>query len=246
MLHAKTSIVTGANRGIGRAILETFAANGSDLIACARRIDDDFVADCAALAGRHGVAVVPVQLDLLDQDSIRSALQSIHALRRDVDVLVNNAGAAVGGLYQMSPMDRWRETFEVNLFGPLQFTQGIVRLMSRRGAGSIVNIASTAAFVADPGTSAYGSSKCALVRATRSMAVELGGGGIRVNAIAPGVTRTDMLEEMDPQARDRLVAMSAMKRPAEPDEIAAVALFFASGLSGFVNGQTLRVDGGMA
>ncbi len=246
MLHARNAIVTGVRRGIGRAIGELFAANGASIIARTRRVDPEFVTTCRDLSARHRVDVTPVQIDLADAQSIQTAVKSIHALGCRIDVLVNNAGAATGGTFSLTSPQSWRENFEVNLFGPIQFTQGIARLMARKGGGSIVNIASTAAFVADPGTAVYGSSKCALVRATHSLAIELAAQGIRVNAIAPGPTRTDMLEQMDPNALRGLLDRSAAKRPAEPEEIASVALFFASDLSRFVNGQTLRVDGGMA
>jgi 3-oxoacyl-[acyl-carrier protein] reductase len=117
--------------------------------------------------------------------------------------------------------------------------------MTRHKTGSIINIASTAAMVADPGTLGYGSSKAAFARATQSMATELGASGIRVNAIAPGVTRTDMFDQMTEAARDKLIDSSALKRAAEPQDIANMALFLASDLSSFVTGQIMRVDGGM-
>ena len=117
--------------------------------------------------------------------------------------------------------------------------------MIRNKSGSIINLSSTAAFIADPGTLAYGSSKAAFSRATQSMASELGSYNIRVNAIAPSVTKTDMFEQMSVDARDKLINSSALKRAADPEEIAKVAVFLASELSSFVTGQVIRVDGGI-
>jgi 3-oxoacyl-[acyl-carrier protein] reductase len=162
-----------------------------------------------------------------------------------VDVLVNNAGTASGGLFQMMPIAELRRVFEINFFGQILLTQGLSRLMTRHRSGSIINIASTAVEIADPGTLAYGTSKSAFSRASQSMATELGGSGVRVNTISPGVTKTDMYDQMSPEARERLINTAALKRAAEPQDIANVALFLASDLSCFVTGQTLRVDGGM-
>jgi 3-oxoacyl-[acyl-carrier protein] reductase len=116
--------------------------------------------------------------------------------------------------------------------------------MGRFKNGSIVNIASTAGLIGEAGMTSYGASKAALMLATRTIATELGGQNIRVNAIAPGLVRTDMFDQMDEKARDRLVGASALKRPAEAEEVAKVALFLASDLSTYVTGQVLRADGG--
>jgi len=188
-----------------------------------------------------------VALDLEDETSIRAAAKEIAAISsKKLDILVNNAGMASGELFQMMPLNELRRAFEVNFFGQVSVAQRLTRFLSGSESGSIINIASTAADIADPGTLAYGSTKAALIRATRSMAVELGPLGIRVNAISPGITKTDMFDEMDSRARDRLIGTAALGRAAEPQEIADVALFFASGLSKFVTGQVLRVDGGMS
>lgn len=245
LLKDKVAVVTGANRGIGYAITRTFASQGATVFACMRETTPGTLANLRSLESEHGVTVHPVRLDLADESSIKDAIKEIVAGSRRIDVLVNNAGVASGSLFQMTPVSEVRRVFDVNFFGPLVLTQGLARLMSRNKSGSIINIASTAAMVADAGTLAYGSSKAAFARATQSMATELGASGIRVNAIAPGVTRTDMFEQMSPAASDKLIAASAMKRPAMPPEIANVALFLASDLSTFVSGQVIRVDGGM-
>lgn len=244
MLENKIAVVTGANRGIGLAIAKTFAAQGARVLACMRKISEEALAEIAEHAGPGQVQFVA--LDLADEASIKKAILEIAKLTdNQVDVLVNNAGTASGGLFQMTPVAEIRRVFDVNFFGQILLTQGLSRLMARRRKGSIINIASTAANIADPGTLAYGASKAALARAACSMATELGAFGVRVNAISPGVTRTIMFDQMAPEARERLINSAALKRAAEPADIANVALFLASELSGFVTGQVLRVDGGM-
>jgi 3-oxoacyl-[acyl-carrier protein] reductase len=244
MLTNKVAVVTGSNRGIGLAIARTFAAQGAHVVACMRTIDADLLEQIAPAGGSnrvHGVA-----LDLGDEASIKAAIKEIASLSENkVDILVNNAGVASGGLFQMMPIAELRRVFEINLIGQIMLTQGISRLMTRHRAGSIINIASTAAEIADPGTLAYGASKASFQRASRSMATELGAAGVRVNTISPGVTRTAMYDQMSPEARERLVNLAALKRAAEAQDIANVALFLASDLSSFVTGQTIRVDGGM-
>ena len=235
LLAGKTAVVTGANRGIGRATCEAFLAQGATVLACARNIDSAF----------DGLDVQPIQLDLSDEASIKDAIKAIRSASKTIDVLVNCAGIASGALFQMTSMTELREVFEVNFFGQIALSQGISRLMARQKAGSIINITSTASDVPDPGTMAYGASKAALARATHSMATELGGLGIRVNAISPGVTQTDMADQMDEQAREKLIENSALKRMAEPKDIANTAVFLASDLSSHITGQVVRVDGGM-
>lgn len=245
LLKDKLAVITGANRGIGRAITETFAAQGANVVACMREVNDERRQWLAALADRHGVTAHAVSVDLADEASVKSAVRELMTLAPRIDVLVNNAGVASGAIFQMTSMTELRRLFEVNFFSQILLTQGIARAMARHKAGSIINIASTAAMVADPGTLAYGSSKAAFARATQSMATELGASGIRVNAIAPGVTRTDMYEQMSEAAREKLIASSAMKRAVEPQDVANMALFLASDLSTVVTGQIMRVDGGM-
>jgi 3-oxoacyl-[acyl-carrier protein] reductase len=246
LLNDKIAVVTGANRGIGDAIVRTFVAHGARVIACVR--DPHAPATTAWLASlndatREHVQTVP--LELADEASVKAAVKTIAALTSRVDVLVNNAGTASGGLMQMTTMAELRRVFDINFFGQVLFTQSVSRLMARHKSGSIINLASTAALIADAGTLAYGTSKAAFARATESMATELGASGIRVNAIAPGPTRTDMYEQMTPAARERLVESSALKRAGEPQDVANVALFLASNLSAFMSGQILRVDGGI-
>jgi 3-oxoacyl-[acyl-carrier protein] reductase len=240
----KKVVVTGSNRGIGFTIAKTFASQGAHVFACMRSLDPEVLQRLAPEG--ESERIKGVALDLGEESSIKAAIKEIAFLTGNkVDVLVNNAGTASGGLFQMMPIAELRRVFEINFFGQILLTQGLSRLMTRHRSGSIINIASTAVEIADPGTLAYGTSKSAFSRASQSMATELGGSGVRVNTISPGVTKTDMYDQMSPEARERLINTAALKRAAEPQDIANVALFLASDLSSFVTGQTLRVDGGM-
>ena len=245
LLNGKLAVVTGANRGIGRSITETFAENRCDIFACMREVTLETKKWLKSLENKFNIVITPIELDLSDEDSIKNSIKQIFSISKRIDILVNNAGIASGGLFQMTPISELRKVFEINFFSQILFTQGIAKIMIRNKSGSIINLSSSAAFIADPGTLSYGSSKSALIRATESMAMELGTLNIRVNAIAPGVTKTDMFDQMSKDARDKLINSSALKRSAEPKDIANVALFLASELSSFVTGQVIRADGGI-
>lgn len=244
-LNGTSAIITGANRGIGKKISESFHAAGAHVFVCARELNSDFM-DWAELLKQSGTGdVTPIQLDLTDDLSLKSAINVIRKASPKIDVLVNNAGIAHGSLFQMTPISDLKAVFDVNLFGQIAISQSVSRLMARNKSGSIINISSSTAHITDPGTLAYGASKAALNRATKSMALELGEMGIRVNAISPGVTDTEMSAQMDDNARSKLIASSALKKSASPQDIANMAIFLASGLSSHVTGQVICVDGGI-
>jgi 3-oxoacyl-[acyl-carrier protein] reductase len=246
LLKNKVAVITGANRGIGKCITETFAENGADIIACMRVISPETEKWMKNLEIKFNISINPVIVDLGDEKSVKKSIQEIFSISKKIDVLVNNAGIASGALFQMTPIAELRKIFEINFFSQIVLSQGIAKIMVRNKSGSIINLSSIAEFIADPGTLAYGASKSALARATKSMAAELGSSNIRVNAIAPNVTKTDMFEQMSTEAREKLINSSALKRAAEPKDIANVALFLASELSSFVTGQVIRADGGIS
>ena len=246
LLKGKTAVVTGSNRGIGKAIVTAFARQGAHVWACARKPDSGFSDFLAGLAKETDVSLSPVYFDLANPDALREGAKTILAAAPSVDILVNNAGAIYTSLFQMTPKDKLKEMFEVNYFSAMALTQYIVKRMAQQKNGSIVNLSSSAAIEGNEGRVAYASSKAALISATKVLAKELAVYNIRVNAIAPGLTETDMMRNStQEEALKTTLQRTCLKRVGRPEEIANVALFLASELSSFVTGQTLRVDGGM-
>lgn len=245
LLYNKVALITGSNRGIGRAILETFAQNGANILACARTKNDAFERYTSEMSQKYEVEIKPLYFDLAKESEIKDACKVLISQKEKINILVNNAGMAYGNFFQMTSIDKVREIFEVNFFSQLLVTQQLVKLIKRQGKGSIINISSISGIDAEVGYIAYGSSKAALIYATKVLAQEFAAIDIRVNTIAPGLTDTEMADQMEHKARENMVRSSAMHRLATPREIANTALYLASDLSEFVNGQVIRVDGGM-
>lgn len=246
ILAGRNAVVTGTNRGIGAAIVAEFAAQGANVWACARRAEPSFLEACARLAQEHGVWIEPVIFDLAEEDGIKAGVQQIRAGKKPVDILVNNAGVVPENrLFLMADPAEMQRVFSVNFFAAMQLTQRMAKLMIRQKSGAIVNVCSIAALDGEPAQMEYVASKAALIGATRKLASELGSYGIRVNGVAPGPTRTDMLAAMEEGLRDRMEAATLLKRLAEPQEIASVVSFLASDMASYMTGQILRVDGGM-
>lgn len=244
MFSNKSVLITGANRGIGRAIAEAFAQKGANLIVHSRRLTQDFTEDMSALATQYGVIVECVAFDMTDTLAMKVAVDSVLPQGRKIDVLINNAGIAHGGLFQMTPLSVVRSVFDVNFFAQVELTQLLIRRMIRQKSGAIVNIGSIAGLDLAAGNVAYGVSKAALMAFTKTMAAEVGSMGLRVNAVAPGLVDTEMATQMEKKAGIEMIQSSAMKRLATKGEIAQVVLFLASDAASFVNGQIIPVNGG--
>ena len=245
LLAGKNIIITGSNRGIGRAMLEAFALNGASLWAHARIETPIFIKDTQELADKYGVIIRPLCFDMTDYEAMKTAVKTIMSSKIPVDALINNAGITYNALFQMSTVENLRNQFEVNFVSVFTLTQYISKLMTRQKYGSIVNIASTAAFDGNPGKAVYGATKAAVIAMTQSIATELGEYGIRANCIAPGITETEMLSSMPESVVNEAKVAADMRRGGEPSEIARTAVFLASDLSSYITGQTLRVDGGL-
>jgi 3-oxoacyl-[acyl-carrier protein] reductase len=245
LLKDKCAVVTGCNRGIGKSVLETFASNGADIWACARSESKDFLSLIQDLESKYKVTIKPVFFDLSDIDSVKQGIKTISAEKKPIDILVNNAGSISTSLFQMTPLSKVKEMFDVNFFSMFQFTQGIVKSMVKNG-GSVINLSSSAGIEGNEGRVSYASSKSAVITFGQVVSRELGRNNIRVNTIAPGLTETEMMIDSTPEdvLRQTLERIS-LHRTAKPEEIANVALFLASNLSSYMTGQVLRADGGM-
>lgn len=246
LLTGKNAVVTGCARGIGKSILEVFAKNGANIWACCRKQTDEFERYINQLASDGGVSITPVYFDLKDNEQIKSAVKQIVASKQKVDVLVNNAGVTHNSLFQMTTMDKMREVFEINYFSQMLFTQYMVKIMVKNKSGSIINISSSAALDGNAGKATYGASKAAIICTTKVISAELAEYNIRANAIAPGLTQTDMVANSmtNEVIQDTLLQVS-MKRMGQPSEIANAVLFLASDMSSYITGQVIRVDGGL-
>jgi 3-oxoacyl-[acyl-carrier protein] reductase len=245
LLENKTAIITGCNRGIGKAILEAFAANGASIFACTRKESTDFTEFINDLSVKYSVSIIPVYFDISNIDEVRAAVKVIQSAKKPIDALVNNAGITYNALFQMSTMDKLKEVFDVNFVSQFILTQYISKLMVRQKSGSIINISSTAGLDGNAGRSVYGASKAAVICMTKAISAELGEFGIRANSIAPGMTDTEMLSSMNESLILESLETNDIKRVAKPSEIADTAVFLASDLSSYITGQVIRVDGGM-
>ena len=245
LLKDKNVIITGTNRGIGRAMVEAFAREGASVWAHARKENDAFEKDMANTAAKYNVEIRPIYFELTDYEMMKNAIKKIRSTKLPVDALINNAGIIYNALFQMSSEANLREQFEVNFFSVFFFTQYISKLMVHQKKGSIINIASSAAIDGNSGKSVYGATKAAIITMTNSIAEELGASGIRANCIAPGITETDMLATMPDDVIEEAKNAADLRRGGRPSEIADTAVFLASDLSSYITGQVIRVDGGM-
>lgn len=239
------AIITGARTGIGRATVEKFASKGINIWACARCKDESFEKEMQELQEQYHVAIKPVYFNLENEDEIKVALKKVIAEKVSIDILVNNAGIPHGALLFMTSMKDLRKVFEVNFFSQVLITQIVAKVMVRQKSGSIVNLASVAGLDGDAGYTAYGSSKAAMAFFTKVISEELAKDGVRVNAVAPGLIETKMMDCMEENARKQMIKGADLKRFGKPEEIANAIYYLASEEASFITGQTLRVDGGL-
>ncbi len=242
--RAGTAIITGANRGIGRAMVEAFATAGYDVFACARSENTEFESFLKNLSSSTGTELIPVYFDLMSEDEIKKGIKTIINYKKPIDVLVNNAGIAYGALMTMTSTDKMREVYQVNVFAPVLIMQLVSRIMMRQKSGCIINMCSVGGIETSPGYLAYGSSKASLIWITKSVARELGQYNIRVNGIAPGLVDTEMGNYKSEEELQKVLNRMSISRMGKPEEIAKAALYIASDDAAYMTGQILILDGG--
>lgn len=242
ILEGKRALVTGARRGIGRATVEVFAREGACVWACARSFDASFEEEMRALASSCGVEIRSLYFDMRDDAAMKSAMSQIRASGEPLDAAVLLAGVISNSAsFRMTSLQAVRDVYEINLVSQMRIVQYCLRMMKDRA--SVVAVSSIAADGVIPGQYAYTCSKAAVEAWVKALAQELGGKA-RVNAVAPGFVDTDMGNEATSDLLDRIVASTAMKRMARPEEIANVIAMLSSDYCSYVTGQVLKVDGG--
>ena len=235
LLENKVCIITGAAQGIGRQIAEQFAADGAIVYACDRQT---FTTD--------NPQIHPIELDITNATAVKTALMQIFKAEGHVDCLVNNAGIVYNRKIGMIMREETERMFLVNVIAVLELIQLVSRLMARCGGGSIVNIASVTAVLGSPGQVAYSATKGAVISLTKSAAKELAPQGIRVNAVAPGIVKTERFAELyeaNGEKIDERIKRIALGRLGTPEDIANACAFLASDRAAYISGQILGVDG---
>jgi len=240
----KVAVVTGGSRGIGRACAEALAGSGWSVAVGYRTSDTDAKETLDAIQAAGGAGGI-VKLDILDEASVTEAFREVGETLGPVTGLVNNAGYSRDGLMLKYSMEEFDRTMNTNVRGTYLCSQAALRTMLRARWGRIVNMSSAVALHGNPGQTAYAASKSALIGITRSLAREVGGKGVTVNAICPGLLDTEMTSHLTEQARAYYVDQTPLRRAAHLGEVAAVVRFLMSDDASYVNGVTIPVDGGL-
>ena len=245
ILTNKVTLITGAGRGIGRVIAEQFAQDGAIVYVNDLQDSDMHVwaEDCAK---RNDTKVVPICFDVTDTAALKAGLMAIYKAEGRIDCVVNNAAIIANQKLGMVTKSLLEKMYAVNVFAVIDMMQLVSRLMVRNGGGSIVNMASVTGVVGSPGQVAYSASKGAVISMTKSAAKELSPMGIRVNAVAPGIIKTERFEELYEASGDKIdqrISRIALGRLGTPQDVANAVAFLASDRASYISGQVLGVDG---
>lgn len=242
-LANQVAVVTGAGRGIGRAIALKLAAAGADVVCVSRTAENSekVAAEVRAL-GRKAWAVA---LDVANAAEVEAACEKILADAGRVDILVNNAGVTRDGLLMRMSEADWDTVLDTNLKGAFHVTKALVRPFIKQRSGRIINVGSVIGLIGNAGQCNYAASKAGLFGFTKSLAREVASRGITVNALAPGFVDTDMTSGLNEDLKGNVMKTIPMNRFGKPEDIASAALFLASPMAAYITGQVLAVDGGM-
>ena len=241
LLTGKTALITGAARGIGKAIALKFAAEGANIAFTDLAVNEETEAEIAAL----GVKAKSYASNAADFQQTEEVVKAVKEEFGSIDILVNNAGITKDGLMLRMTEQQWDAVIAVNLKSAFNFIHACVPVMMRQHGGSIINMASVVGVHGNAGQANYAASKAGLIALAKSIAQEMGPKGIRANAIAPGFIETAMTAQLSDEIREEWKKKIPLRRGGQVDDIANTALYLASDLSSYVSGQVIQVDGGM-
>lgn len=243
-INGRNAIVTGGTRGIGRSIALGLARNGVN-VAITYISNDDKAKEVIDEIKKFEVKGIAVKADISEEKDVKSMVELVLKQFDSVDILINNAGITKDGLLVRMKSEDWDSVINTNLRGTYLVTKAVSKSMIRQKSGIIVNIASVVGLTGNAGQSNYSASKAGIIGFTKTVAKELGGRGIRVNAVAPGFVKTDMTEILKDDVKKKMIDSIPLKRCAEPEDIANAVLFLCSREASYITGQVINVDGGM-
>ena len=244
LLEGKVALITGATRGIGKAIALKFASEGADIAFTGRNITEA-VEETVRQIESYGVKAKVYASDASDYNQAHELVKEIHTEFGHIDILVNNAGITKDGLMMRMSEEQWDEVLTVNLKSAFNFIHACTPIMARQRGGSIINMTSVVGVSGNAGQSNYAASKAGLIGLAKSIAKEMGPRGIRANCIAPGFIATDMTAALPENVREEWIKQIPLRRGGTPEDVANVALFLASDMSSYVSGQVINCCGAM-
>lgn len=246
MLEGKVSIVTGAATGIGRAVAHRLASEGSDVVinyfASSQEDECDTLIKEIEQMGKKAIKVIG---DVSKYEECENIVNSAIEIFGKVDVLVNNAGITNDKLVRKMSVEDFQRVIDINLTGSFNMTKLVYPLMAKARSGSIINMSSVIGKIGNAGQVNYAASKAGVLGMTKSFAKELGGRGVRCNAVCPGIIETNMTEVLGEDIKESILSVVPMKRYGQVEDVASAVLFLASDLSKYITGQSINVDGGM-
>jgi len=242
-LEGEIALVTGASRGIGKAIAQRLGALGATVIGTAT---SEYGAQAiSAYLSESSIAGSGMKLDVNNDEDIKHVIDNINTDYGSVSILVNNAGITRDNLFLLMKDEQWQDIIDTNLTSVFKMCKACIRAMTKARKGRIINITSVVGVTGNAGQVNYSAAKAGMIGLTKSLAQEIASRKITVNAVAPGFIETDMTSELDDKARDAILASVPMKKLGSPDDIAAAVAFLASDNASYITGTTLHVNGGM-